>query len=133
MDNIMVDLREIEWSGVDLTYLAQARRNRKGSFKSGNEPSGSIICWEVLELLNNWQLLKNGSAPWRQKCSRNTLHRLIPEYSLTKLFGFMAFIFLNGLGGRNNCLEIRTSNRNTFRHGNIRRHGVTMMAGLAYQ
>jgi hypothetical protein len=29
----------------------------------GNESSGSIKCWEVLEWLHNWQLLKNGSAP----------------------------------------------------------------------
>jgi hypothetical protein len=24
-----------------------------------NEPSGSIECWEVLELLHNWQLLSD--------------------------------------------------------------------------
>jgi hypothetical protein len=29
----------------------------------GNEPSGSIKCWEVLEWLHNWRLLKKGSAP----------------------------------------------------------------------
>jgi hypothetical protein len=29
----------------------------------GNEPSGSIKRWEVLEWLHNWQLLKKGSAP----------------------------------------------------------------------
>jgi hypothetical protein len=27
------------------------------------EPSGSIKCWEVLEELHNWRLLKKGSAP----------------------------------------------------------------------
>jgi hypothetical protein len=29
----------------------------------GNELSGSIKRWEVLEWLHNWQLLKKGSAP----------------------------------------------------------------------
>jgi hypothetical protein len=27
-----------------------------------NEITGFINCWEVLELLHNWQLLKKGSA-----------------------------------------------------------------------
>jgi hypothetical protein len=35
-----------------------------GSCERGNEPSGSIKRWEVLEWLHNWQLLKKGSAPW---------------------------------------------------------------------
>jgi hypothetical protein len=35
----------------------------KGPCEHGNEPPGSIKCWEVLELLHNWQLLKKGSAP----------------------------------------------------------------------
>jgi hypothetical protein len=29
----------------------------------GNEPSGSIKRWEVLEWLHNWQLLKKASTP----------------------------------------------------------------------
>jgi hypothetical protein len=29
----------------------------------GIELSGSIKCWEILEWLHNWRLLKNGSAP----------------------------------------------------------------------
>jgi hypothetical protein len=33
-----------------------------GLFEHGKEPSGSIKCWEVLELLHNWRLLKD-SAP----------------------------------------------------------------------
>jgi hypothetical protein len=32
----------------------------EGSCEHGNEPSGSIKCWEVLERLYNWQLLKKG-------------------------------------------------------------------------
>jgi hypothetical protein len=35
----------------------------KGSCERGNEPSGSIKLWEVLEWVNNWQLLKKGSVP----------------------------------------------------------------------
>jgi hypothetical protein len=35
----------------------------EGSCEHGNEPSGCIKCWEVLEYLHNWQLLKKGSAP----------------------------------------------------------------------
>jgi hypothetical protein len=35
----------------------------EGSCEHDNEPTGSIKCWEVLEKLHNWQLLKKGSAP----------------------------------------------------------------------
>jgi hypothetical protein len=34
-----------------------------GSCEHGDEPSGSIKWWEVLESLNNCQLLRKGSAP----------------------------------------------------------------------
>jgi hypothetical protein len=35
----------------------------EGSCEHGIEPSGTIKCWEVLEWLRNWWLLKKGSAP----------------------------------------------------------------------
>jgi hypothetical protein len=35
----------------------------EGFCEHGNEPLGSIKCWEFLEWLHNWQLLKTGSAP----------------------------------------------------------------------
>jgi hypothetical protein len=35
----------------------------EGSCGRGNETSGSIKRWEVLEWLHDWQLLKKGSAP----------------------------------------------------------------------
>jgi hypothetical protein len=35
----------------------------EGFFKHGNEPSGSVKCWEILEWLSDWQLLKKGLAP----------------------------------------------------------------------
>jgi hypothetical protein len=41
----------------------EGKRPLEGSCEHGNEPSGSIKCWEFLEWLDNWQLLKKGSAP----------------------------------------------------------------------
>jgi hypothetical protein len=35
----------------------------EGSCEHGDEPSGSLKCWEILEQLHNWRLLKKGSAP----------------------------------------------------------------------
>jgi hypothetical protein len=42
VNNIKMDLTEIGWDGMDWIDLAQDRNH-------GNEPSGSIKCWEVLE------------------------------------------------------------------------------------
>jgi hypothetical protein len=52
VDNIKIDLREIEWDGMDWIDLAQDKDNG-GLFEHGNELSGSIKCWEFLELLHN--------------------------------------------------------------------------------
>jgi hypothetical protein len=41
MDNIKLDLRKIGWGGVDWIGLAQS------SCEFGDEPSGSIKCWEI--------------------------------------------------------------------------------------
>jgi hypothetical protein len=46
VDNIKVNLREGGWGSMDWIDLAQDRAS-----EHGNEPSGSIKCWEVLELL----------------------------------------------------------------------------------
>jgi hypothetical protein len=35
----------------------------KGSYEHGNEPSGYIKCWEILEELNDWRLLNKDPAP----------------------------------------------------------------------
>jgi hypothetical protein len=35
-----------------------------GSCVHHDEPSGSTKRWEFLKRLSNWQLLKEGSAPW---------------------------------------------------------------------
>jgi hypothetical protein len=61
VDNIKIDLREIGWDGMDWIDLAQDRNQWRALVST--VPSGSIKCWQVLEWLHNWQLLKNGSAP----------------------------------------------------------------------
>jgi hypothetical protein len=44
VDNIKMDLREIGWDvWIGLIWL------RIGTSEQGNEPPGSIKCWEVLE------------------------------------------------------------------------------------
>jgi hypothetical protein len=48
MDNIKMDLREIdgmEWIGLIWLRIG----TNGGSCEHGNEPTGSIKCWEVLE------------------------------------------------------------------------------------
>jgi hypothetical protein len=42
-DNIKMELREIGWGSTDWIDLAQ------GSCEHGNEPSGSIKCWEIIQ------------------------------------------------------------------------------------
>jgi hypothetical protein len=56
-------LREIGWDGVDWTDMVQDREPVEGSYEQGIEHSGCLKCWEVLEWLHNWLLLKKGSAP----------------------------------------------------------------------
>jgi hypothetical protein len=53
MDNIKMDLLEIGLSVVDWIGLAQDRVQAESSCKLGNEPSGSIKCWESAEWLHN--------------------------------------------------------------------------------
>jgi hypothetical protein len=36
------------------------------SSEHGNEPSGSVKFWEILEFMSDCRLLRNGSAPWSQ-------------------------------------------------------------------
>jgi hypothetical protein len=44
-DNIRMDLRELGWGGMDWIDLGPV----EGPCEYGNEPSGSIKCWEILE------------------------------------------------------------------------------------
>jgi hypothetical protein len=59
-----MDLREIGWGGMDSIYLATVRDQWRASCENGNEHSWSIKCWDILERLYNWRLLKKLSAPW---------------------------------------------------------------------
>jgi hypothetical protein len=47
VDNIKMDLRDIEWGGMDWMDLAQGPVEE--SCEHGNGPSGSIKFWEILE------------------------------------------------------------------------------------
>jgi hypothetical protein len=49
----------MDW--IDVTQEGDHRR--EGSCEHNIEPSGSMKCWEVLEWLHKWRLLKKGSAP----------------------------------------------------------------------
>jgi hypothetical protein len=62
VDNIKMDLREIGCDVMDWIDLAQVR-DQWSCCEHGNETTGSIKCWEALEWLHNWRLLKRGSAP----------------------------------------------------------------------
>jgi hypothetical protein len=65
VENIKMDLREIGWDGMVWIGLIWLRiKTVEGSWEHGNESSGSIQCWKVIEQLHNWRLLKKGSDPW---------------------------------------------------------------------
>jgi hypothetical protein len=49
LGNNKMDLRVIEWDGMNWIDVAQGRDQWGGSREHGAEPSGSIKCWEVLE------------------------------------------------------------------------------------
>jgi hypothetical protein len=61
VDNIKIDLREDGMVWIGLIWLKIGTSG--GSCEHGNEPSGSIKCCDVLELLHNWRLLEKGSVP----------------------------------------------------------------------
>jgi hypothetical protein len=48
VDNVKMDLKGIGWDGTDCIDLAQDRDQWR-SCEHGNEPWGSIKCWEFLE------------------------------------------------------------------------------------
>jgi hypothetical protein len=56
-DDIKMDLREIGWRGMDWIDPAQDRDQWRALMNT------VITCWEILEWLLNWRLLKKGSAP----------------------------------------------------------------------
>jgi hypothetical protein len=44
-----MDLREVGWDGRDWIDLAKDRDQWRAYVERGDEPPGSIKCWEVLE------------------------------------------------------------------------------------
>jgi hypothetical protein len=63
VDNIKIDLRDIEWDGMDWIELAQDRYQWKALVNTVMNIRVPKKCWGVLEWLHSWQLLKKGSAP----------------------------------------------------------------------
>jgi hypothetical protein len=61
-------LDRMEWYALDLS--GPGLGPVEGSCEHGNEPSGSITCWEILEWLSDWQLIEKGSAPWSYLVTR---------------------------------------------------------------
>jgi hypothetical protein len=57
-----MDLREIEWDGMDWINLAQDRDQWRALVNTVIH-SNYLKCWEILEQLHNWRLVKKGSAP----------------------------------------------------------------------
>jgi hypothetical protein len=55
--------RMIGCCGLD--WFGSGQGPVEGSFEHDNEPSGSINCWETLEWLSDWRILKKDSGPWR--------------------------------------------------------------------
>jgi hypothetical protein len=53
---------KILYEGVEWIYLAQNRD--QGSCEHGNEPQGPIKDVEFLDLVSDYQLLREDSAPW---------------------------------------------------------------------
>jgi hypothetical protein len=49
VNNIKMDLREIGWDCMDWIDLARNRDQWMALCEHGNETSGSIKCWEVLQ------------------------------------------------------------------------------------
>jgi hypothetical protein len=47
--NVEIDLREIELAGTDWIILTEDRDQWGGFCEHGDEPSGSLKCWEFLE------------------------------------------------------------------------------------
>jgi hypothetical protein len=62
LDNIKMDLREMGWDGADWMDMAQDRDQWR-ALVSTVLNLRVLKCWEVLEGLHSWRLLKKGSAP----------------------------------------------------------------------
>jgi hypothetical protein len=55
-------LREIGWGGMGWIHLAQGKDQWRALL---NTVTNLLVsCWEILEQLGDWRLLKMDSAPW---------------------------------------------------------------------
>jgi hypothetical protein len=67
VDNIKIEFRETEWGGVDWVDLAQDRDQWRALVNKVMNLQVPSNCWEFSEWLQNWQLLRKGSAPYVSK------------------------------------------------------------------
>jgi hypothetical protein len=58
VDNIRMDLGEVRWGWCGLNWSGSGYEQMESSCECGNEPSGSMKCWETIEWLHNWWLLE---------------------------------------------------------------------------
>jgi hypothetical protein len=54
VNNIKKDLRDMDWIVLDQD------RDQWRACEHGNEPLGSIQCWEIVKQMHSWQLFKKG-------------------------------------------------------------------------
>jgi phenylalanine-4-hydroxylase len=64
VDNIKIYLRDIGRGGVDWIDLTQDRDQWRALVNTVMKLLGSANCWEVLEYLDVWNLLKRDSDSW---------------------------------------------------------------------
>jgi hypothetical protein len=67
VDNIKTDLKRDRMRLCGLDWYDPGQGPVGSSCEHRIQPSASIKCWEVLEWLHNWWLLKKDSAPWVSK------------------------------------------------------------------
>jgi hypothetical protein len=63
VDNIKMELRETGWDSVDWIDMTQDIEQWRALVNTVLNLRGFTKCWQVLEWLNNWRLLKECSAP----------------------------------------------------------------------
>jgi hypothetical protein len=63
-NNIKMDLREVGWGGLDWIDLAQDRDQWRALVNTVMNLGSSKKCWEIVEYLRNWRLVKKGPASW---------------------------------------------------------------------
>jgi hypothetical protein len=82
--NIKIDLRDIEWDGMNWIELAQDRDQWRALVNMVPEN-----CWEVLGRLNKWPLLKKGSAAKVSKLKKrqSCLCALLIKHYAMKAYG----------------------------------------------